>query len=234
MRIRSSANAVACAVLVFSVAGCSMGEQTAQEAYDMGIYWYNNARFVEAMNKFDDAVRLDPSYFEAKLAQANTARELGNIALGDKERKKGDQYHGYAEEKLKALLAQNGSDARVHHALGQLYYERFSNGVANFTVKERLQYRESALACFRKVSELSPDDIYVHKYLGLLLITRTKEDVPSGKEHLTKFLDAANGVLVEMKKVEPRTRDELNYMRTQIGLLQGQIDDIQAIIKETP
>ncbi|OHB77348.1 MAG: hypothetical protein A2Z34_02355 [Planctomycetes bacterium RBG_16_59_8] len=223
---------VIAALFLFSlVAGCQGPQkQTAEEAYEVGMYWYQRARYDRAFKKFTDALDLRPTYTEALLGLANAAREMGNEALLKKDRANGDRYHEYAKKALIEQIKKTPSDARLSYGLGQLYYERFSNIVAEFASDERAIYQDAAITYFRKAVELDPMNVYVNKYLGLLLIKRTKEDVPEGKRLLTKYLEDARASLAEMLKRKPRDEIELKYRED----LRNQIDDIAAILRDLP
>lgn len=219
--------------LLLTVVSCGhSAAQTADEAWDQGMYWYRRGKYAEAMAKFDDAYRRNPNDAKIILGQINAARELGNTALLKKEPADGERYHKYAIEKAVAAINNNPSDDRYYYALGQIYYERYVNSVAEFTLEQRGKYLDNALASFSKVMQHNPDpqNYYVHKYMGLLLVNRTKDDVPAGKEHLRKFLLGARGVLYEMDRQPMRSEEEAKER----DRLRNEAEDVAAILKELP
>jgi tetratricopeptide (TPR) repeat protein len=136
----------------------------AQAAVAKGVTAQNDSQLGAALEAYQQAVRTDPSYFDAYYNLAQVAYELRNLplALSASERAirinpnsanarynfalalQDSQYPNDAEDQLEQVLKQDPKSARAHFALANL-------------AAETLRKPDVARTHFRKVLELEPN-----------------------------------------------------------------------------
>lgn len=198
--------------LFFAVAiaaGCASSEtrRKAAEQFQMGRYWYENGKFLEAKGRFAEVLRLITDDPEAMLYYAHSSRELGNTQYAEAERllmsgKKeqaervnasATEDHNDAFRALQVLLREDPEEIRAMYALGVLYYDR-ATSLLHYPYRpsdaqNRGKERDQAIERFRAVLVGKEDMLYARRYLALLLSARGEpKDIGEAKPHLEYFL----------------------------------------------
>ena len=166
---------------------------------DKGKELYRNDQDTEAVQAFEEAVRLDPD-----LAEAHFRLALGYESLGKREEAEG-QYKK-AVEAYKKYLDENPDDAEAHYALGQTYagLDRYSDAIREYreatkrkeddpdmfydlgVAHTKLAQYDAAAAAFSKSLEIDPD--YYRAQDGLDDAKEGIKRIKAGKKHQEDLL----------------------------------------------
>jgi Flp pilus assembly protein TadD len=181
----------------------------AREQLDKGRELYRNDHDSEAVQAFQEAIKLDPN-----LAEAHFRLGLGYESLG--KRDEAEAEYKKAVEAYKKYFAEHEDDAEAHYALGQTYANlgQYSEAIRQYKdatkLKEddpdmfydlgvaytKLAQYDAAAAAFSKSLEIDPD--YYRAQDGLDEAKEGVKRIRAGRKHQEDLLKKQKGD--ELKK----------------------------------
>ncbi len=177
----------AIAMLLFSAAGCN--KLRARDKLNKGVQAYKNARYEDAIEKFKDAVALDPTLVNARLylATAYAQQYIPGADTPDNNRMAEQAINEYQD-----VLKMNQNDLNAIKGIAYLYLQ--------------MKKFEDAKEYYRKVTQLDPNDPEAYYSIAVIDWTETYQPRMEEKAKLGLKPDEA----IKDKKVceDLRTRNE--------------------------
>jgi tetratricopeptide (TPR) repeat protein len=152
--------AVVALLLAGALAGCKKLE--ARDNLNKGVQAFKNAKYADAVEFFQKAIDLDPTYPTARVYLATAyvsqyipgAESPENVAYAQK-----------AEENFKIVLQENPKDTGALKALASLAFQQ-ANGAP--TTEEKMKRLDKAAGWYQKLADTDPNEREAFYSLGVI------------------------------------------------------------------
>ena len=237
-----------CTILVTDCRKKTSPPKTAWDYYFLGVDLYNQGHYEEAVDAYQEAIRLKPDYIQAYLNLGSTYHEIG---------------HKQREiEVYKEALSVKPDSVKAYEHLGDAYYllgrpqDAFNaykevirinpyyssayNGLFLLCL-EQSRYYEEAVVIYQEVARNYPDNDFIYSLLGSAYeeLGRFTEAVEAYREDLRRNPDSktAKPNLVKMEQFLACEQAALNQpdnadAHYNLGVAYLSLDDIESALEE--